>query len=305
MKVTKQGDNYEAEEELEDEEYEDGEEFDDEDEDEDDGRETVNTIFGLPKKLVFIGAAGVFVLVALFAVTSIMKKPKGDVEAEESTEAYTEEPVQTYDEFMAEGGYEGDEYSDGSQEMPQQTVNDILITDEDAAKLSTYGYTGSEIELAKEYGISVDDMIANAQSRQEASVRATIRKLSDTGSIEYQNLINQTYLGQEKNKEPVDQTKVDNPTYYETSQIINADYVKCPTYGLQLQLKCKVYDGVYIWYQVTPERWVSLPQSGNIVLSITLRHYGDSIYLTDVHETTSNPGTDSVQSDNLVNQPVE
>lgn len=309
MKISKQGNNYEADEELEnDEEFEDDEGFEDDEDlegyEDEDSSASINTIFGLPKKFVFLGAAGLFVIIALVAVMNLSKKPKTDAEetTEEATDSATDSDEYYSDDYIAEF----DDYAtEDTEAQTDYTAKDIIDSDEEATLLGTYGYTGSEIEMAQSYGLSAEELVANAKSRQEASIRSTIRKLSDTGSIEYQNLINQTYLGQTKNTEPVDQTQVENPTSYDTTQTINADYVKCSTYGLQLFLKCKIYDGIYVWYQVTPQRWVSLPESGNIVLSVTLQHYGDTVYVTDIHETSSSPGTDSVQADNVTNLPTE
>ena len=125
-----------------------------------------------------------------------------------------------------------------------------------------------------------------------------VKQLSDTGSIAYQNLANMTYLGQEYVSAPVDQTKVDpeKAKFSESKETIQCTYEKCPTYGAQLLLKCKIFNGVYVWYTITPQRWVQLPQTGSITLEVTYTMYGDNIYVSDLAEVTD-PNARVVQSD--------
>lgn len=297
MKVSRQAEEYEDEA-LDDEELDDTEEdeadgeddgedeYDEDDEDdEEDDSSSSSTLFGIEKKYLIIGVA--VAVLGIIGITMFTRKP-----ASETVEDYEQDYVADYVEPTPAPE------PTSEPEQVQGTVNDIYISDEEASKLQLYGYTADEIELAKQFGITADSLIESLKKRQTNSAKEVIKQLSDTGSIAYQNLANLTYLGQEYASAPVDQTKVDPTKAKEGSkeETITSSYEKCPTYGVQLQLKCKVLDNVYIWYTVTPQRWVQLPDTGSITLHVIYAFYGDNVYVTKVEEVTD-PNARVVQSD--------
>lgn len=296
MKVTQQTEEYEeseATETTEDEEAvgatddDEGYEEDDED-DEDDDDVGIDTIFGIPKKFIIIGAAVLLLIIIILVI--FVRRGSSDTSVEEDYIEYSE-PI------VDDTAYE--DQTPVAEETPAGTVKDVVDSDLDAKALSQYGYTGDEIELAKQYGLNTDDLINNAKSRQDNSVRESIKQLSSTGSAAYQNLINKTYLGQEKNNEPVDQTKVESGARENSeTRRINCTYEKCPTYGVQLYLKCKIYEGVYVWLSVKPNRWVKLPDTGSIVLDVTYEYYGDNVYVSDIKEVSSDLQTVTTDNSN-------
>ena len=79
--------------------------------------------------------------------------------------------------------------------------------------------------------------------------------------------------------------------YYDGQFTVNADYKKCPSYGAQLQLKCKVSNNCYVWYVINPRRWETLPDEGNIVLTLDYVVWGSYAYITKVQEVDPNLAT--------------
>ena len=260
----------------------DDEEEDDDEDDDDDSEHEIKTIFGIDRKIILIGLV---VLVIIIVGTVIMKGCSN--KDEEASEEYE------YGDYeIPPSELPTDEQFTETAEEPApaetHTVEEVVVSDEMAAQLQLYGYTADEIELAKQFGIEPNLLIENAKLRQTNSVKEMIKQLSNTGSISYQNLANMTYLGQEYASAPIDQTKID-PTkakVQEAEETINCSYEKCPTYGAQLFLKCKVLNGVYVWYAVTPQRWVQLPSTGSIMLKVKYVFYGDGTYITDIEEVT-------------------
>jgi len=315
MKISKQGETYEENIDTQEEATQDAvedtdEDYDDDDDeyDEEDDEETnIKTFFGIPSKYIIIGAAVLVIVIILV----IIFKHKSDSDVIDGTYDETTYDETTYDTSYEDTSvdntsYDNTSYDTTEEQEPQHEVSDVVDSDEDAKLLSQYGYTGEEIELAKQYNLSVEAMVTNAKNRQDNAVRESIKQLSSTGSIAYQNIVNKTYLGQEKNAEPVNQKALPEGQGKEsvTEQMVNCTYEKCPTYGVQLFLKCKVFNGVYVWYAISPQRWVELPDSGSIVLNVTYVHYGDNVYVADVREAASDLQT--VQTDNTTNmQDVE
>ena len=287
-----------GEEDEEDEDDEDDDEDDEDDEDEDESSE-IKTIFGVDRKYVLLGLV---VIIIIVVGTTIFRGCGKKEEPEEVSEDIVDDS-EYFDMGYSDSMTYEDQYDTTGESQEQapaenHTVDDILITDEMAKQLSSYGYTGDEIELAKEFGLTPDVLIENAKLRQVNSAKEVIKQLSNTGSIAYQNLANMTYLGQEYVQAPVDQTKIDSSKakMSESEETIQCTYEKCPTYGAQLYLKCKIFNGVYVWYVVTPQRWVQLPETGSITLHVKYTLYGENIYVTYLEEVTD-PNARVVQSD--------
>lgn len=280
-----QGEDYEEYEDLD----EDAEEYD-----EDDDVETVyDTIYGVPKKVVYVGVAVVIVvIIAIFVFVSW----GGDEEVEEEPAfvdetVWVDEPAEVVQEPV----------EDVQEEIP---VDDTFVYDiEDLTSfeikdLRSYGYTGDEIEYSISHGFDTDAMIERAKAELDEVNRESWERTSDAASDEYKYLMSMTYLGQPDSDEVIDQSQVEflDRITLSTDVTINCDYEKCPMKGMQLYLKCKVANDTYYWYPVTPDRWVTLPDKGNIVLRITFEQYGIGTFITNAVETDST--LDTIDSSN-------
>ena len=171
------------------------------------------------------------------------------------------------------------------------TVTDAATTtpteysDQEAVNLRKYGYTADEIEFSREQGISYDDMIAAADKAHTEIAEEYVRNASDTGSAEYQRLINMTWLGGAPiTINPAAEDEYGNvPISYDT-KTVNADYTKCGTNGSQLFLCLDLGEFGHGFMTVEPQRWLQLADSGNIVVSLQLCTYNGTTVITDIFE---------------------
>jgi hypothetical protein len=138
----------------------------------------------------------------------------------------------------------------------------------------------------------------------------SLERMSDHASTEYQRMYNYSIFSFDKSKFygiPDGSTEF---VYDSGSFVVNADYEKVPTYGLQLMLKVKIANKTYAYMVVTPSQWDRLPDSGNIVVNVTYSVYGaseskSSMFITDITEvdtsaTTVNPEDSATNLDDLI-----
>ena len=186
---------------------------------------------------------------------------------------------------------------------------DTMFEGSDQETLRKLGYTGDEIQLALDNGVSTEALIEKAQSLRDAEAKEALIRMSDSASEEFQTITNNSIFCMEPLTFPVE--SYDELTISEThSYVVNSDYVKMPTYGPQLYIKCKIANGNYVFYNVTPTRWVSLPETGNIVLNVEYQLYGNdslvNFYIVGVNEVnttelTVNPEDSGVSLQDVVN----
>ena len=179
-------------------------------------------------------------------------------------------------------------------------------------QLRRAGYTGDEIELALSMGTSVDELLLKAQEVQDEAAKEALIRMSDTASPEFQERTQNTMYCMPLNTFESFTLDADTATNYQGSYIVNADFEKMPTYGLQLQLKCKIADGTYVFYTVTPAQWETLPETGNIVLHVDYVLYGTygiNVWITgitemNVSDITVNPEDSAARLQDIVNLPT-
>ena len=189
---------------------------------------------------------------------------------------------------------------DNSSDTTAPTSSSGEVTEEDLRKL---GYTGDEIELAIQMGTSFEELAEEAQALRDEEAKEALIRMSDSASEEFQMIANNSIFCMPKTSfESYDQ-EASTSTYVASSYTVNADYVKVPTYGYQLLLKCKIANNTYVFYNVTPEQWDRLPESGNIILEISYTLYGTTstrLYITNIEEislTDANVNTEDSGSD--------
>lgn len=147
--------------------------------------------------------------------------------------------------------------------------------------LRKWGYTAAEIEAAQRDGITPQGLVKQAKKDREDAQKEALMAVFDTASPEYQRLYNMTWLSGDS----IDLSGVNPDAVYNTLQHTeNVDYEKCGAQGTQLFIKLYLDDGTNAFMTVTPGRYVTLADSGNIVVSISEVEMGGIKVIVDVRE---------------------
>lgn len=301
MQILQQGEEYEEEEFdeelLEDEAYEDTE-------------ARVTSLYGIPIKTIAIVGAGVLVVLLIAILFATRRSKSKSEDLAQIQQQYEDDAVEYYDEEMpvvddgtpiaestdsGEMVYNPDTGLWESASAVSEPVVEETATDDERVLLRSMGYSGDEIDYSLRNGFSVQALVDAAQKLYDDEADKALRRMSDSASEEFRYIIDNTYFSQVGYEfEPVKDLEFGTYDYTHDSYTVNADYVKCPTYGAQLQLKCRVARDLWLWYIVTPERWETLPDEGNIVLRVNYTKYGVNTYVTSISET--DPTLDTIDS---------
>lgn len=246
-------------------------------------------------KIKYITIIGVGVSIVLVLLVAVLMK---GLNTEDTTTA--EDSVEYEDNPATALLYGEDAFEEGTVEEPiveSESVNnldesldyyytaeaDVLIGS--TLDLRKRGYTADEIEFARENGILYEDLIARADADIKEHQEAVLAELSDQGSEAYQTLLNMTWLqGADLNITDVTVDEYGNVNAYSETKTMNIDYIKVPPKGTQLYLKCSCLDYGVAFMTVTPERWLQLADTGNILVTITIEYWNDIPIITDIIE---------------------
>lgn len=275
----------------------------------------ITTIWNLPIKVVVLGGVAILAIVLLLLVFSLRKKPDSGNSTEQfqpttmPEDTFVSQPVEDTSDMVwdfATGQYVP---ADQQQQEVVEEVDLSSLSTEEQLTLRKLGYTGDEIATALKAGFNTEELVEHAKELHDAESSESLKRMSDSASEEFRYLLEYSYFGQ-PGYEFVNHSNDYFGTfdYYIDSYVVNADYVKCPTYGSQLQLKCRVAKDLEVFFIVTPERFASLPETGNIVLEITYTKYGENTYVTNIRETDGTlPSIDSssVATEDLANKDAE
>lgn len=191
-----------------------------------------------------------------------------------------------------------------------ETSTEETVVDEDIkVQLRKLGYTGDEIELALSNGLSTDALIEQATALRDAEAKEALIRIQDSASDEFKYIVNNSIFCMEEKTFDVYDHDIEGAINYKGSYIVNADYEKCPVRGYQLYIKCKIANDTYVFYDVSPDRWGTLPDSGNIVLRIQYTIYGShnpNMYITEIEEVntteiTVNPEDSASDLNDIIN----
>lgn len=173
--------------------------------------------------------------------------------------------------------------SDSQTSKPTQTpvtINAFSYSIEELAALRTNGYTADEVEYYKSLEIPAESLVYDAQIKRQELYEEEIAPYMDAASDEYKELAADTWVGQEEFKL---QTDIGDYRYY--TEVWNVDYKKLPARGNQLFIKLTVEDGSAVFMNVTPEQYLRLNDSGNIVVTVKYTKMGNGgRVVTDVWE---------------------
>lgn len=178
--------------------------------------------------------------------------------------------------------------------------------------LRKYGYTGDEIELAAETGMNAEEMIAKAQALQDEAAKEALKRMSDHASEEFQQIINSTQYCMPEQVYVAANWQDEGYVNETGSFIVNSDYEKIPNYGYQLRIKVKIANSTYVFMDVSPQRYMSMPDSGNIVVQVSYQLWGPSqedlqFYVTEVTERditnlTTNPQDSATNLSDIISR---
>ena len=141
--------------------------------------------------------------------------------------------------------------------------SEFTYSDSEVELLRLNGYTGYEIEEYAALGYPADSLVEEAEAERESLLVEEYADLLDSASPEYQELRNKTWLGQKEF--PIDEGTEPLTKY---TQNMNLDYEKVTASGYQLWLKLYVKEDLAVFMTVSPDRWNSLSDSGNIVVQL-------------------------------------
>lgn len=182
------------------------------------------------------------------------------------------------------GNYSSSVLTDVTTETPTDTNSDDVVL------LRKMGYTGDEIETALAMGTPVDTLVEEAQKLRDEEAKEALVRMSDSASEEFQYILNNSVFCLPELQFDAFDPEVSSARKYDGSFIVNADYAKVPTYGNQLLIKVKIANNTYAYHCVTPDRWETLPDTGNIVMQVNYTMHGTNfvnMYITSMSEVDS------------------
>lgn len=203
-----------------------------------------------------IAVVGVFCVVVVVLVG--MVKSKSGSSSEEPTPAPTQ----------------------GSTYQPPVEVNVFHYTVDELAELRVNGYTADEAEYYESLEIPVASLIADAQQKRKELLESEMAPYIDATSDEFKELSADTWVGQ-----PEFELNGDTSTYRYYSEVWNMDYKKLPARGKQLFIKLILSEQEVFFMAVTPEQYLRLENSGNIVVDVKYTQVSEGVrVITDIRE---------------------
>lgn len=149
-------------------------------------------------------------------------------------------------------------------------------TDAERTALQDAGYTQDEITVFEDAELNVSTL-TSAAARIAAEAEASY-PLPDTP--EYQALIDMTWFGQQD----IDFVDIDTTQILYGQNKWNADYEKVPAHGHDLFLKVYLEDGSATFMRCSVDRYLSLPDSGNIVVTYSSQYMNGYEIITSISE---------------------
>lgn len=184
--------------------------------------------------------------------------------------------------------------SDEIGEMPQLfrdteqvDIPETKYSPDQIQSLRDNGYTGDEIEQFELNGDNPENLINIANKSREIELKETYKYLID--GIKDKDLlefVKNTYYVNPKASLPKLEKDV-NGEYEEPialSLTENVDYWKVPFHGNQAMLKIKLKSGEICFFQVPISRYMTLRDSGNIVVTYSKLEFGKQTIIQDIYE---------------------
>lgn len=149
------------------------------------------------------------------------------------------------------------------------------------------GYTADDIERFEVEERDPDQLVRLAEQQRKELYDREVKPYLDGASDEYKSLEKMTWVGLDTMSPEV---LNGNHNYERRYGTYNCNYTKVPNKGSQLFIKIYIFEfNTEIFMTVTSERYLSLIESGNIVIDIEYNLYNDGkILVTSVKERVIN-----------------
>lgn len=239
-------------------------------------------------KQIAIGAA-IAVVVIVGAIILLSSGGKDKVPVDDTTTSSNVEDDPFDDDGFIDGGFGTDNNqstgfiddegfiddtpaadNSGSASDNRTAVSDpytyISFSGDEVASLRANGYTGDEIEYAAQQGKSYDELINEANTARENANKEWMDTVLNSASDGYKDLMNRTFLGLPTTAETTEGREV----YHVETKTENVDYEKIGVYNYQAWVKLHLSFGD-IFYLMPLDRYDDLPNTGNIVISYSVR----------------------------------
>lgn len=249
------------------------------------------------KKLLIIGlGVGAFVLgVALVIILSVTSGKSNDTpdtstivnKYEDDTSTVVTEDSSNVDEILRQAGISTNE--DGTVTSSSNSLGGY--TEADKSSLRAAGYTGTEIDVAETNSEDVQDLLMKAKVEKDKYLQKTYKELDEDArktesSDAYKELKQYTWLGNTPGELVYDATK----SYTTETVTYNARFDKIPLRGNECLVKLYLDDiGLEpAFYNVHPERYAQMKDTGNMVVVFDMVTYNGNKYITDITEKAIN-----------------
>lgn len=193
------------------------------------------------------------------------------------------------------------EFSKYEDSTADDTVEQFKYSEAQRKTLRAYGYTGDEIEEHEANQDDPEGLINSAVEDQKTELRKTYSELKSemlqNDSPEYKELLDDTWLV----GDPYE-VKVPEGGIFDTiEKTENIRYKKLPAHGIQCYIKITLDDGRAAFMPVHPDKYVTLKNEGNMVITYKKVVYGDNYYILDIKEKPITSATEGSNKENSIN----
>jgi len=149
--------------------------------------------------------------------------------------------------------------------------------------LRAAGFTARQIEELEALRADVTPYLKKAAENKKEwaaeQFKALLRNSEDSTDLQYTYLMGNTYLGLQPQEIDINSSDYSVVSYKE---VVN--YWKMPMQGWQPTIKVRLKSGEILYFQVTPQRYVNLDDSGSIAITYTVSEIYGARFITDVKE---------------------
>ena len=173
------------------------------------------------------------------------------------------------------------EHADAIISGEQVTVEEVFAyTQAEIEALRLAGYTGVEIDDYEFEEVDAQSLIKAAEEARKAQHEAEIVPYLNSASDEFKVLRSNTWVGLEEFDIPEDKE-----TWQYYIETYNVDYQKVAAAGMQCFVKFYLPDGNVGFFTLSPDRYISIADSGNMVIRVKYCAMSNGIQvITDVEE---------------------
>lgn len=188
-------------------------------------------------------------------------------------------------------------YEDNTEQQVEQTFK---YSSEQRQALRAYGFSGEEIDEHEKSQDDPDALIDKVTEDIKTEKRKVYKELQkemlDSASPEYKALIEDTWLAGEAHE-----VKMPEGGIFDTiEKTENIRYKKLESHGNQCFIKITLEDGATTFMTVHPDKYITLKDEGNMVITYKKVVYGDTYYVLDIKEKPITSVTEGSNSKNVI-----